>query len=106
MYAACAAGLAGKHHARLSHTLSKAIVKVAEIHADAVYGEGNRAKFHSHARIKHHADALAAHLAENPGKETAEFPQKRQIGKNLLHPTKNAQAEKRDKRRKESKERA
>ena len=62
---ALAAGLPCHDHARLAEAHDEVIVYVRDVHADAVYGEGDRAEPCRHATKEHHAHALTALLRKD-----------------------------------------
>ena len=62
---ALAAGLPCHDHARLAEAHDEVIVYVRDVHADAVYGEGDRTEPCRHATKEHHAHAFTALLRKD-----------------------------------------
>ena len=64
-----------QNRARLPHSVAEIIVKVAEIHGDRMHSIGGSSKFCDHARVKNHADAFKALLAEDAAEYAEELAQ-------------------------------
>ena len=78
---ALAAGLPRHDHARLAEAHDEVIVDVTDVHADAVYCEGDRAESCRHAAEEHHAHALTALLRKDAEKDRHDAMEIRTVGK-------------------------